>query len=153
MPEGWTKTHLPLTKRPKIYPHPDNIIQRGIRPLIQQRGAQRKQRVHNQPRLDATVQARARQRSDRPLPGEGAERHEQVDDLEDGEWPHGAVEVFGEEVPEDLRPEEAGEGGESVVGRGGEKDEAAPVVFYELAHGGVVLTSRLCWSLKSNDLL
>jgi hypothetical protein len=54
--------------------------------------------------------------------------------LEDGEWFDGGVEVFGEEIPEDLGPEEALEGGGALVDSGCEYDEARPVIFDELAH-------------------
>ena len=46
-----------------------------------------------------------------PLPAEDEEGEEQVEDLQDGHGLDGAVEVLGQEVPEDLGPEEAGEGG------------------------------------------
>ena len=42
-----------------------------------------------------------------PFPCETDEAEDEVDDLEDGRAGDGAVEVFGEEVPEDFGPEEA----------------------------------------------
>ena len=56
--------------------------------------------------------------------------------MEDGEGLDGAVEIFGEEVPEDLGPEETLKGGGALVDGGCEDDEAGPVVLDELAHGG-----------------
>lgn len=52
-----------------------------------------------------------------PFPGEDEDAEEEVDDLEDGEGFDGAVEIGGEEVPEDLWPEEPFErGGDLVYG-------------------------------------
>jgi len=45
--------------------------------------------------------------SQRPFPSKHEETEDEVDDLEDRQRLHSQVEVFGEEVPEDLRPEEA----------------------------------------------
>ena len=91
------------------------------------------------------MQRGPRERLERPLPGEGEEAEEQVDDLQDREGLHGGVEVLGQEVPEDLGPEEAFERGGALVGGGGQDDEARPVVLDELAHfwgGGVVVAAR-----------
>ena len=54
--------------------------------------------------------------------------------MEDREGLDSGVEVFGEEVPEDLGPEEAFEGGSALVDGGSENDEAGPVVLDEFAH-------------------
>jgi len=42
-----------------------------------------------------------------PLPCEHDDAEDDVEDLEDGDGLHGSVEVFGEEIPEDLGPEDA----------------------------------------------
>jgi hypothetical protein len=42
-----------------------------------------------------------------PLPEKYNDTEDEVNDLEEGKRFHGAIEVFGEEVPEYLRPEEA----------------------------------------------
>jgi len=41
-----------------------------------------------------------------PFPGEDNDTKEEVDDLEDGDRLYGSIEVLGEEIPEDLGPEE-----------------------------------------------
>lgn len=98
-----------------------------------------------------------------PFVGQAHETENEVDDLKSGEGLDGAIEVLGEEVPEDLGPEEAFNGGSNLVWRalilalgsttagrrkasgkkelgrtdgGGEDDEARPVVLDELSHGG-----------------
>lgn len=95
----------------------------------------------------------------RPLPSECEEAEEQVDGLEDGYRLDGAVEVLGEEVPEDLRPEEALESCGYLVCAdvsGAERlalelrtscccqhDQARPVVLDELSHGGGAVESSV----------
>jgi len=46
-----------------------------------------------------------------------------------------AIEIRGQEVPEDLRPKEPFESGSNLIGTSSENDEARPVVLDELAHG------------------
>lgn len=117
-----SETHLALTVGPEIDTHPDEVVDPRVRPLVQQQRRQRTQRVHDQPRLDAPMHDRlgkpggARQRYvERPFPSEGEDAEDEVEGLEDGNRVDGAVEVGGEEVPEDLGPEEAFEGGGDLV--------------------------------------
>jgi hypothetical protein len=49
----------------------------------------------------------ARQRLERPLPCQCRYTQDQIDDLEDRDRFDGAVEVVGDEVPEDFGPDEA----------------------------------------------
>lgn len=51
----------------------------------------------------------------RILPCQAEQAKEEINDLEEGHGSHGAVEVGGEEVPEDLRPEKALERGGDLV--------------------------------------
>lgn len=51
----------------------------------------------------------------RPLVGQSDEGEDEVEDLEDGYWFYGGVEVLGEEVEEELWPEEGFEGGCDLV--------------------------------------
>lgn len=104
------KTHLALTIRPKIHPAPDNIVQRRVGRLVQQHGAQRRERQPEQPRHHAAVQVRARHPAQRPFVGEAHERDGDVEDLQDGDGLDGGVEVFGQEVEEEFGPEEGFEG-------------------------------------------
>lgn len=52
-----------------------------------------------------------------PLVCDAEDSQEEVDDLEGWDGSDGGVEVLGEEVPEDLRPEEAFEGSGYLVWR------------------------------------
>jgi len=54
--------------------------------------------------------------------------------LKNGDRPHSQVEVGSQEVPEDLGPEEAFDGGSDLIGGCYEDDEASPVVLDEFAH-------------------
>lgn len=80
------------------------------------------------------MEARVGERGERPLPGQRDEAEKQVEDLQERDGADGVVEVGGEEVPEDLRPEEAFEGGGDLVEARRQDDEAGPVVFDEFAH-------------------
>lgn len=53
-----THDNLALTKAPEINPHPNQIIQPRIRPLIQQQRSQRTQRIHHQSRFYTLVHRR-----------------------------------------------------------------------------------------------
>jgi len=70
-----------------------------------------------------------------PFVGQAHEAEDEVYDLKSGERLDGAIEVLGEEVPEDLGPEEAFNRGTDLVDGSGEDDEARPVVLDELSHG------------------
>ena len=50
-----------------------------------------------------------------PFPPEREQAEEEVEDLQDGQGLDGAVEGFGQEVPEDFGPEESFEGGGDLV--------------------------------------
>lgn len=69
-----------------------------------------------------------------PFPSKTDDAEEEVEDLQYRCGLDGAVEVLGQEVPEDFGPEETFEGGGDLVDGGGEDDEAGPVVFDEFAH-------------------
>ena len=139
------ETYLSLAERPEIHHQADAVVDGRVGGLVEQRGRERAERVQHQPGLDAAVQRGPREWLERPLPSEGEEAEEQIDDLQDGEGLDGAVEVLGQEIPEDLGPEEAFERGGALVGGGCQDDEARPVVLDELAHfwgGGVVVSER-----------
>lgn len=68
------RTHLfSFHKRPGVRPHADAIVDRRVRSLVQQRGAQRGHRVDAEPCLDAAVHAGegVNEGLERPFPGEG----------------------------------------------------------------------------------
>lgn len=130
-------THLLcLRVRPRVRPHADAVVDGRVRGLVHQRRAQGRHRVHAEAGLDAAVQAGegVDEGLERPLPGDGQQGEDQVDDLQGGEGLDGRVEGFGQEVPEDLRPEEAFERGGQLVDGRREDDEARPVVFDQFAH-------------------
>lgn len=52
---------------------------------------------------------------ERPFPGEAEDTEQQIDDLEHGSGLDSAIEVLGEEVPEDLGPKEALYGGGDLI--------------------------------------
>ena len=54
---------------------------------------------------------RGREERERVLPRQAQQAEEQVQDLQDGDRAHAAVEVGGEEVEEEFGPEEGVEGG------------------------------------------
>ena len=61
------------------------------------------------------MQAATGEESDGPLPRQAQDAHQDVDNLEGGHGLDGAVEVLGQEVPEDLGPEEGFDGGAYLV--------------------------------------
>ncbi|QSZ35500.1 hypothetical protein DSL72_008370 [Monilinia vaccinii-corymbosi] len=107
--------HLSLAIRPKIHHQGNGVIDGRIGALVQQSGGQRRQREDHQTRLDAAVKCRVDDEAQGPLPRQHAEPEEQIDDLEDGEGFDGAVEIFRQEIPEDLGPKESGDGGGDLV--------------------------------------
>lgn len=61
------------------------------------------------------MDAGAGEQGEGPLQGDHGQAEEQVDDLQHGHGLDGGVERVGEEVPEDLGPEEALDGGTDLV--------------------------------------
>lgn len=61
------------------------------------------------------MDAGAGEQGEGPLQGDHGDAEDEVDDLEDGEGLDGDVERLGEEVPEDLGPDEALDGGADLV--------------------------------------
>lgn len=102
-----TTTYLSLAIRPKVNRHGNQVVNCSVRALIQHDGGQRQQRHQNQPGLDAAVESGAADELERPLVRETGEAEDEIYDLQNGDGFDGAVEVGGEEVPEDLGPEEA----------------------------------------------
>ena len=103
--------YLAFAVRPEVRHHADDVVEPAVGALVDEQRAQSAQRVHDQARLDAAVQPRAREEGERPLPREADDAEDEVYDLEDGEGLNGRVQVLGQEVPEDLGPEEGLEGG------------------------------------------
>ncbi len=108
-------TYLPFAKRPEIHPQADQVIDPRIGALIQQQRHQAADGIYDQPGLDAPVHGAAGDERQRPFPGETDDAQDEIENLEDGDGAHSAVEGFGEEIPEDLGPEEPFQGGGDLV--------------------------------------
>ena len=76
-------TYLALTISPEVHGHADHLVDGGVRSLVDQGGGQSGQRKESQAGLEAPVDGRACQSTQRPLPREEEETEEEVDDLED----------------------------------------------------------------------
>lgn len=63
-------THLAFGIRPKINPHPYQVVQRRMGTLIEQNRCQSTKRVYNQSDFDASMWKRPRDQVQRPLPCE-----------------------------------------------------------------------------------
>jgi hypothetical protein len=83
--------------------------------LVHEQTGKRREGKHGEAELDRSVDAGAGDEGKRPLQGDHSQTEEQVDDLEDGDGLDCGIERFGEEVPEDLGPEEALDGGADLV--------------------------------------
>jgi hypothetical protein len=100
-------THnLALAVGPEVRNHADDVVQAGVGALVEKQGAERTDGVDDQAGLDGAVQSSAGEKRERPFPGECDDAEDDVDDLQNGEGLDGAIEVFGEKIPEDLGPEE-----------------------------------------------
>lgn len=99
-------TYLAFAVCPEVRNHADNIVQTGIGTLVYQEGNERAEGVDNEASFDGAMQSRTGEHSERPLPCETDDTHDDVDDLKDRYGLNAAIEILGQEVPEDLGPEE-----------------------------------------------
>lgn len=107
----WLGTdYLALAVGPEVNGHADDVVDGGVGALVQQHGRQGRQRDDGQTGLEAAVDGRAGNKAQGPLPGEYEEAQEQVDNLQYRDGFDNGIEVPGQEVPEDLGPEEALDG-------------------------------------------
>jgi len=106
---GVRTTYLPLGVGPEIHDLPHQVVQGRVGALVHEHRRQAGERPQYQPDLDAPVHRGAGEAEDveGPLVAERDEAEQQVERLEDGDGLHGAVEVVGEEVEEDLGPDES----------------------------------------------
>ena len=93
----------------------DEIVQRRVRGLIHEDRDESAERVDDKTSLGGAVDGRASHPLERPFPSDGDDAQEEIEHLEDRYRLHGAVEVLGEKVPEDLGPEEALDGGSDLI--------------------------------------
>jgi hypothetical protein len=108
-------TYLAFAVRPKVRAHADDVVQAGVCALVDEECDEGAERVDDEAGLDGAVEAGACEEAEGPFPGEADDAHDEVDDLQRGDLCDGAVEVLGEEVPEDLGPEEGLNGGTYLV--------------------------------------
>lgn len=108
-------TYLAFAESPEIRPHAHQVVQARIRGLVHEQAGERGQRQDGEAELDGSVDAGAGEQRQGPLQGDHGDAEDEVDDLEDGEGLDGDVERLGQEVPEDLGPDEALDGGADLV--------------------------------------
>jgi hypothetical protein len=125
---------LSFTVRPKVDDHSHEVIEAGVGALVDKEGGEREKRESGQAGLDAAVDGRAGHEFQRPLPRQHSEAHEDVEDLQYRRRFHGRVEALGEEIEENLGPEDALKAGNNLVSCGRDGDEPRPVVLDESAH-------------------
>lgn len=109
------ETYLAFAESPEICTHAHQIIQARIRRLVHEQAGECGQRENGKAELDGSVDAGAGEQGQRPLQSDHGDAEDEVDDLEDGEGLDHDVERVGEEVPEDLGPDEALDGGADLV--------------------------------------
>ena len=89
---GDRMAHLSLAVGPEVDGDADHIVYRGVGALVQQDGDEHAERVDGQAGADAAVEGRAgdKQRQ-RPLPRQSQQAEQDVEYLQHGKRPHGAV--------------------------------------------------------------
>lgn len=97
------------------------------------------------------MQARTSEQRQGPFPGETNDTENYIEDLQDRNGLDGAIEVLGEEIPEDLGPEEAVEPSAYLVydGKVSNNDSSVEVVMGKcnLQAAAVRMTRRAQWFL------
>jgi hypothetical protein len=106
---------LSFTIRCEVDHHADEVVERCVGALVQEDGGQSGEREDGETDLERPMEGRAGDEAEGPLECEHAQSADEVDDLQDGEGSHGSVEGSREEVPEDLGPDEARDGGTDLV--------------------------------------
>lgn len=101
------KTHLAFTVCPEVDHNADGVVDRWVGSLVEQCCGKSGERVDNQSGFDAAVEGSGCEDSQWPLPGCDDDPHYEINGLQHWYRFYGSVQVLGEEVPEDLGPEEA----------------------------------------------
>lgn len=104
---GLRADDLTLAVGDKVHDQADDIVERRVGALVDEGGGQGEEGDGDEAELEGPVEGGPREEAERPLEAEHGDAQHEVDDLEGGERLDRAVEVGGEEVPEDLGPEEA----------------------------------------------
>jgi hypothetical protein len=136
-----SSTYLAFNECPEVDPDADQIVQAGVGGLVLQQCRQCKQWVDDHPCLQTSMQPRQHSCDwyQWPLQAKAHERKDEVEYLQYGEWFDCYIEIFGEDVPEDLGPEEAFDGSGELDGCCRQDNEPRPVVLDQFAHAGWVL--------------
>jgi hypothetical protein len=101
------KTYLSLAIRPEIHHHAHDVIDGRIGTLVQQRRGQDGHWKDHQSSFNTTVDSGSSNKTKRPFPSKHDDTKDDVDYLKRGDGFDGSIEVLGEEIPEDLGPEDA----------------------------------------------
>ena len=101
-----SKTNLSLAVCPKVHAQPNHLVDGSICPLVDERGSQGGKRENSQTGLETAVKAGSGNEAQWPLPSDEQESEQEVDDLQYRHRLDGGIKGFGEEIPEDLGPEE-----------------------------------------------
>jgi hypothetical protein len=117
------RAYLAVAVGPEVDDLADEVVEGGVGALVHDDGGEGQQRHQHEAELDALVHEGAGERLEGQLEGEHAEAENGVDGLQDGDGLDGAVEVGGQEVPEDLGPEVALERGGDLVWTGQKRDQ------------------------------
>lgn len=109
------RSYLAFTVSPKVHHHADNVVEAGVCALVNEKCTQRTERIHDEACFNGAMQTAAGEQRQWPFPGDTDYAEDNVENLQDGNGLDGAIEVLGEEIPEDLGPEEAVETGGYLV--------------------------------------
>ena len=103
--------HLAFRKSPEVSSHRKNMVARRVGALVDQGRRGRSHGYPHQSEGDASVEWGLGHEAERPFHRKGEEGEHQIDDLQVWEGLNQDIEVAGEDVPEDLGPEKAFDGG------------------------------------------
>lgn len=109
------ETYLAFAVGPEICNHANNVVKTGVRALVYQEGDECADGIDNKTGFDRSMETATSKQANGPFPRQTQHAHEEVDDLQSGNRLDGAVEVLGQEVPEDLGPEEGFNGSAYLV--------------------------------------
>lgn len=107
--------HLAFTVGPEVHDHTDHVVDCRVGGLVHEHCCQGGEREDGQAELEGTVDGRAGDEAKRPFESKHPQAEDEVDGLQDRDGPDSRVKRPGEEIPEDLGPNEALDGGADLV--------------------------------------